>query len=90
MKQAHIFISGFVQGVGYRAFVRKNAKKMGLFGWVQNLPDRRVEAVLQGEKEAIEKLIKILERGSFLSEVKNIVIEWEEADKQYLDFQIYR
>lgn len=90
MLQAHVFISGFVQGVGYRAFVRKNARKMDVNGWVQNLPDRRVEAVFQGSKEKIEELIKICEKGPFLSEVKNVVVDWEEMGEEYVDFEIYR
>lgn len=77
MKQAHIFVSGFVQGVGYRAFVKKQAKKLGLTGWVQNLPDGRVEAILQGTKDNIEKLIEICKKGPYFSEVKEIVVEWD-------------
>lgn len=90
MKQAHIFVSGFVQGVGYRVFTKKQADKLKVCGWVQNIPDRRVEAVLQADKETLEKLIKILEKGPFLSEVKNITVEWEEIEKEYTDFHIYR
>lgn len=75
---ARVFISGFVQGVGYRRFVKSAAKKLGLTGWVKNLADNRVEAILQGSKEQIEKMIAICEKGPFLSEVKNVVVEWED------------
>jgi len=73
---AHVFISGFVQGVGFRRFVRHHALSLELTGWVKNLPDNRVEAVFQGSKEQIEKIIAICKKGAFLSEVKDIAVEW--------------
>ena len=87
--QAHIFILGFVQGVGFRAFVKSKAKKLGLTGWVKNLSDGRVEAVAVGDKNKIEELIKIIEKGSFFSEVKSVQIEWEDSQK-FNSFEIYR
>ena len=86
MLQAHVFISGTVQGVGYRYFVRSNAKKLGLTGWVRNVEDGGVEAVMQGEKEAIEKMISLCRQGPMLSEVEHIGFEWEEVEKNLQDF----
>ena len=86
--QAHIFISGFVHGVGYRHFVRKNAQKLGLTGWVRNLPDNRVEALIQGKKEDIENLIVLCRKGPFLAEVEDVAVEWEEMKEKLYDFQI--
>jgi len=74
---AHVFISGFVQGVGFRRFVRHHALSLGLTGWVKNLPDNRVEAVFQGSREQIAKIIAICKKGAFLSEVKDIAVGWE-------------
>ncbi len=85
---AIIYISGFVQGIGFRQFVKKEAVKFGLTGYVKNLPDRRVEIFVQGSKESIEKLVKHSEKGPFLSEVKNVIVEWEEKEEVYKDFQI--
>lgn len=86
---AHVFISGFVQGVGFRQFVRHHALKLGLTGWVKNLSDNRVEAVFQGSKEQIEEMISICEKGPFLSEVKNAVAEWEDqSTKTFSSFKI--
>lgn len=90
MKQVHLLISGFVQGVGYREFVKRQARKLGLIGWVRNLSDNRVEVVAQGQEDSLKKLIKICEKGPFLSEVKNISIEWQEAKEIFSDFQIIR
>ena len=74
MKTAHIFISGFVQGVGFRQFIKNNADKLELTGFVGNLPDGRVEAVFSGSKEKIEEMIKVCKKGPFLSEVENVEV----------------
>ena len=88
---ANVFISGFVQGVGFRQFVKNTARKFSLTGWVKNLSDGRVEAEFYGEKEIIEKAIENLWKGTFLSGVKSIDIEWIEKDgKDYLEFIILR
>lgn len=81
MKQAHIIISGYVQGVWYRKFVKTNALKFGLTGWVRNLPENRVEAVLQGRIQDIEQMINLCKNGPPFAEVKDIQVEWEEAEK---------
>ena len=88
--QAHIFILGFVQGVGFRAFVKSNAKKLGLTGWVKNLSDGRVEAVVTGKKKLIEQLIGTIEKGSFFSEVKSVQVEWERGEEEFNEFIISR
>lgn len=87
MEQVHLYISGFVQGVGYRNFVRSKARKMGLTGWVRNLSDGRVEAVVQGEKEIILKLINMCKRGSFFAKTTDIVADWEDVDEKYTEFK---
>lgn len=87
-QQAHVFISGTVQGVGYRYFVRSNAKQLGLTGWVRNTEDGGVEAVFQGEKEKIEEMIGICRQGPMLSEVEHIGFEWEEITEQFSEFSI--
>ncbi|OGH21485.1 MAG: hypothetical protein A2958_01485 [Candidatus Levybacteria bacterium RIFCSPLOWO2_01_FULL_38_13] len=86
----HVFISGFVQGVGFRQFVKRTAKNFGFKGWVRNLPDGRVEALFSGEKEKIEKTVEALWKGPFLSEVKNIVVEKEEGSEEFKDFEIIK
>jgi acylphosphatase len=86
--QARITILGFVQGVGYRRFVKWNAKKMNLRGWVKNIDGGRVEVLIQGSKEEIEKLIKICEKGPFLSEVKSVVVDWEKQESAFESFEI--
>ena len=86
--QAHIIILGFVQGVGYRRFVQWNARKFHLTGWVKNTEDGRVEVLVQGQKEKIDKLLGLCEKGPFLSEVKSVQVEWEEETQKFQNFEI--
>lgn len=90
MKQVHIFVSGFVQGVGYRAFVKRTGEKLGLSGTVRNMGDRRVEIIAQGEEDRLKELAKKCEDGPFFAEVKNVVIDWEEMGEKLKGFVILR
>lgn len=76
-----VFISGFVQGVGFRYFLKRNAQRLGLNGFVRNTIDRRVEAVFEGEKENVDEIIEICRKGPFLAEVENIEVKWESSQK---------
>lgn len=89
MKQAHVFISGFVQGVGFRQFVKRKARELGLRGWVKNLPDNRVEALFQGDGKKIEEVIAHCQKGPFLSEAEDVVVEWEEVQEKIEGFMVY-
>lgn len=88
MKDAHVMIRGFVQGVGYRQFVKKHARELGLTGWVRNLPDQSVEALLQGDEKAIEKTLALCKKGPFLSEVEEVDAVWEEQKEVFPDFSL--
>lgn len=89
---AHVFISGFVQGVGFRQFVKRSAKQIGVSGWTRNLSDNRVEAKFIGKKEQIEKMILVCKKGPFLSEVKDVDVLWEEntPSQEYKGFEVVR
>ena len=87
-RQVHFYVSGRVQGVGYRQFVKSRAKKLGLTGWVQNLPEGRVEVVAQGAKDRLEMLLHDANRGSFLSEVEDVTVTWEETTENFTEFTI--
>ncbi len=88
--KAHIFVSGFVQGVGYRQFVLRQAQDYNLTGWVTNLPDGRVEILFQGDKNTIQKAIEECRKGPFLSEVEDIAVDWTEDGQDYNDFKIIK
>jgi len=86
--RAHIIVSGRVQGVFYRAFTEETADALGLYGWVRNLPDGRVEAVFEGEKEAIEKAIVICRKGPPAARVSNIDVKWEDFKGEFTAFSV--
>jgi Acylphosphatases len=87
---ARIIISGLVQGIGFRYFVKSNARWLKLTGWVRNLDNDKVEVLAQGEKEKIEKLIKLCGQGPFLSEVKSLDVSWEKKKERFNDFKTIR
>ncbi len=84
--QVHLFISGQVQDVGFRQFIKFEARKLGTAGWTRNTEDGKVEAVLQGEKEQIEELVSKCRRGPFLAQVKNVEIKREEIKETLREF----
>jgi acylphosphatase len=68
----HYFISGRVQGVGFRYFVLREAQTLGLAGWVRNLPDGRVEAFIEGSPAQLEQIEMLLGEGPPLSRVEAV------------------
>lgn len=69
-------VSGKVQGVGYRAFVRRNASDLGVRGHVENLADGRVEVVAEGYRPDLELLIVRLRVGPTHADVRDVAVEW--------------
>lgn len=72
MSSFHVRISGRVQGVGFRWFVREEARRLGLSGWVTNLPDGEVEVKAGGEGSSLERLRRALEVGPTGAEVREV------------------
>ncbi|HXW04910.1 MAG TPA: acylphosphatase [Vicinamibacterales bacterium] len=70
-----ILIGGRVQGVGFRFFTEARAMAEGLHGWVRNLPDGRVEALLEGDEEGVDRVEAALRRGPSHAEVESFVVE---------------
>ena len=63
LRRVHVFVSGRVQGVGFRNFTKEKADALALTGWVQNLADGRVEAVVEGPTAKVAELLEHLKRG---------------------------
>jgi acylphosphatase len=86
--RARILVSGKVQGVFFRDHTQRWASSLGLSGWVRNLADGRVEALVEGDKEIIESLERKLRVGPPLSRVDNVHTEWEEYKGEFLGFRV--
>jgi acylphosphatase len=86
--RAHVIISGYVQGVFFRANTKREAINLGLKGFVRNLDDGRVEAVFEGEKSGIEKAIEFCKKGPRGARVDNVDVKWEEYKGEFHDFEI--
>ncbi|MBG0744531.1 acylphosphatase [Cylindrospermopsis raciborskii LB2897] len=78
--RAHVFITGRVQGVGYRYATVDTATQLGLTGWVRNLADGRVEAVFEGSRDIVEEMIRWCHTGPAAAIVKEVVLNYEQAE----------
>ena len=79
---------GRVQMVMYRDFAQRKARGLHIVGTVTNLPDKTVEVVAQGEEKDLEKYIAKLKRGSILSRVDGVEVEWREPSQSFEGFKI--
>ncbi len=86
--RAHIFITGIIQGVFFRSHARSQAGMRHVTGWIRNLTDGRVEAVMEGEKDDVESLIEACRQGPPGARVDDIEISWEKPVHKYKEFEI--
>lgn len=86
--RAEIIVNGLVQGVGFRYFVLREAKKLSLNGYVKNLYTGEVLTVVEGEKVVVEEIINKLRVGPIHAAVKNCKVEWQEPKKEFTDFEV--
>ena len=84
----HIRIHGKVQGVGYRFYVTRVARRLGLKGWVRNLRDGSVESMVEGEKESIDEWIDDVREGPRYAEVTKIDQETRAFTGKLPDFDV--
>jgi acylphosphatase len=74
--RAHVYVSGTVQGVYFRATTRDTAREHGVDGWVKNRPDGRVEAVFEGPRPAVEAMVEFCQEGSPAASVEGVDAEY--------------
>lgn len=85
---AHVLIRGHVQGVSFRAHLLREAKKNGLKGWVRNLNDGSVEAVLQGGRDRVNEVVRWCHNGPPAAKVEAVVVSCESGQEAFTQFQI--
>ena len=88
MARAQVLISGRVQRVFYRAYTRDQARMRGLTGWVRNLPDGRVYAVFEGDREKIESMLAWCRQGPQHAAVDEVATEWLPYQGEFEEFSV--
>lgn len=84
----HAIVEGRVQGVGFRAFVERNAWDLGVTGWVRNRWDGTVEVTAEGDRAALDNLLTALRRGPSASLVTRVKPQWQEATGEFGRFSM--
>ncbi|HNQ93542.1 MAG TPA: acylphosphatase [Anaerolineales bacterium] len=89
--RAHIIVKGRVQGVGFRAHVEYHARQIGgVTGWVRNVGYDTVEAIAEGERSNVERLIEMMRQGPSMSRVDESTVEWDESTGEFREFGVRR
>ena len=86
--RAHVVVDGRVQGVCFRLDTRRAASERKVKGWVRNLPDGRVEAVLEGDEEDVKSMLKWCKTGPPLAHVSDVSLTWEPYTGEFGSFVI--
>ncbi len=86
--RAHVYVTGRVQGVFYRSFVRTRAQLLNLKGWVKNTMDGCVEIVFEGYADDINSAIEQCRRGPPHAQITDLRVEWEKPTSEFAGFEI--
>lgn len=87
-QRIHVFISGRVQGVGFRYFTRLNALRLKLRGWVKNLDEGRVELTAEGPRDPLDQLLAKIRKGPRAAKVKDVEVKEEKPTGEFTGFEI--
>ncbi len=87
MIRAHVIYSGRVQGVGFRYTVLELANQLHVTGWVKNLPDGRVEAVIEGDEDSVKKLALEIDQA-FKRNIRDKLLNYSEGINEFQKFEI--
>lgn len=86
--RCYVLIQGRVQGVFFRLATLNEARKRGVVGWVRNLPDGRVEAVFEGERDDVVAMLTFCKRGPRYAQVDKIEPRWQRPTGEYVGFTV--
>jgi len=81
-----LYIDGTVQGVFFRSFVKENAERYNVKGFVRNLEDGRIEVFLEGSSEDVNKMIELCKKGPKHSQIKKVDVKPE----RFQDFKVFK
>ena len=85
-KSVRLYVEGTVQGIFFRSFIKENAERYDVKGFVRNLDDGRVEIFLEGKPEDVNKMIELAKSGPKHSQIKNV----EMRDERFQDFKTFK
>jgi len=88
VKRLHAIVEGRVQGVNFRSFVTREARKLNLTGWVRNQADGTVEVLAEGEDVALTHLVLSLEKGTPMSRVDEVQTSYSQPTGEFSEFVI--
>jgi len=86
--RAHVMISGRVQGVFFRAETQDMAQRLGLSGWVRNTRDRQVEAVFEGNNDAVGKMVQWCKKGPPAARVDHVDVDYSDYTGEFDSFSV--
>lgn len=87
-KRLECIVHGRVQGVTFRDFTRRTATRLGLSGFVRNLPDETVEVVAEGEEDNLKKFLRTLKEDHPYADVEGVAAVWGQATGEFDEFRI--
>jgi acylphosphatase len=88
MRRLTATVTGFVQGVSYRYYTRREANRLGVKGWVKNESDGSVRVVAEGSEEQLRGLLNFLRRGSPSAQVADVSLDWSTASGDFNSFEV--
>lgn len=88
MKRVEVNIRGRVQGVSFRYYTQREAKQLGLTGWVRNEYDGSVSVVAEGSEDDLNRLLDFLREGPRMAVVKDVSVNWSPVTNEFADFNI--
>lgn len=86
--RVHVWVTGQVQGVGFRAFVQQSGAVFGLTGWVRNVGYDQVETVAEGPRPVLERFAAAVQTGPRASQVEQTRLEWETPTGEFNRFEV--
>lgn len=89
-RRLYVLIGGRVQGVGFRYYAEREARRLDLTGWVRNRPDGDVELTAEGDDDALHRLLEWCNQGPPSAAVDHVQASWSPALGEFADFRIRR
>ncbi|MCX6749633.1 MAG: acylphosphatase [Candidatus Pacearchaeota archaeon] len=85
-KAVRVYVEGSVQGIFFRAFVKENAERHNVKGFVRNLEDGRIEIFLEGNNDDVDKMIELCKTGPKHSDIRRVEVK----EEKFQDFKTFK